>query len=81
MNETEIILDKNILNRLFAKQKHSKIYKRIFRVFDIVGLTFMFIALFKHNWPVAFLLYVIFFPDLIEMIRFFKKLFHKNKPA
>jgi len=52
--------------------KRLRSYKKIFKVIDVVGNIAMLIALIMKRWFIAFLLYVMFFPDEVQIIKFFK---------
>lgn len=69
LKEFEEDLD-NVRNRVHSFKKTRLIIK-------IIGIIGMIAALFLHYWLIALLLWILFFPDLNEFIKFFKKRKHK----
>ena len=54
--------------------KKLKSFKKLYVLIDILGNIAIIITLFLHQWFMAFLLFIMFFPDEIDIIRFFKKI-------
>ena len=49
-------------------------FKRIRFVIKLSGIIGMFAALFMQLWLVAVLLWIMFFPDLNEIVKYFKSI-------
>lgn len=50
-------------------------YKRLYKIIDLIGNICFIIMIVLNQWFIAFLLFIIFFPDEVDIIRFLKKLF------
>lgn len=56
-----------------------KSFKKLYKIMDMLGNIAMIIALIMQEWITAFLLFVVFFPDEVEIIRFFKRLLSSSR--
>ena len=79
INAKEIELMRRNAKALWIKLKS---FKKLYKYTDIAGNLALIIALFFKQYFLAFLLFIMFFPDEVQIVRFFKglpKRFHAFK--
>ncbi len=64
---------KEFSDTISITQKIIYSYKKTRFIIKFIGVIIMFVSLFLHYWLVAVLLWILFFPDLNEIVHFFKR--------